>query len=971
MGQGELPKSILIVEVGEASASVEYAGLVSRGFAVRLTRDSEDVVSLYRDDPPDVVLMDIAPSRGAEAAALASKLFSLRPGSLVFIVPQSDQRQIEYLRDVPHCGNLVKGVDDSVLMETVLLSYGNFRIRERYGRLLELNPAVIYSAQVIPGEQGVMPATFVSGNVEACLGYAPEEVMNDTRFWFDCVHPDDRENVVAAVSLLFDKGALSHEYRFRHKDGSYRWLHDDLRLVYDRDGNPVDLIGSWFDITERRRMEDDLARSERMYRFIADNIGDLIFSIDMRTMATTYVSPSIERVLGFTVEERLKMSLKDMVTPASFQAGMENYSHQLEIVETGRAPQNRIFMMDLECYHKDGSVRVLETLFSGIRDADGRLTGVIGLSRDNTERRLYEEKIKLSEAHFRALIENSSDVVIVLDDGGRIRYVSPSVKHIMGYTVSERIGRYPFDNIHPDDHERIMVAMSRALRNGDKKLTVEYRFRHRNGSWLSLESTGSDLRDDPAVRGIVINTRDVTDRKEAERALEDRERYYRTLIENSSDVIAILDDTGRAIYASPSAESILGLSHGERIGENAFEYVHPDDRERTLHILSDALSKEEEVIRAEFRFLHKDGTWRYLDVIGNDRRKDTAISGIVVNIRDVTERRLMEDALRLSEERYRLLFENSLDGVLLTEPSGNILRANPMACRIFERSEEELRECGRSGIIDESDPRFESALAERELTGRFIGELNFLRKDGTPFPAEISSAVYTDDGGKIKSSMLIRDITARKRDDEKIRELLQDRETLLREVHHRIKNNMSTIASLFSLGINDIKDPSAAAVLQDMRGRVLAMMKLYDKLYRTDDYSGVNARGYVEELVREIRDSYFTGSTVAIESEIDDLRINPKSIYSLGILINELVSNALKYAFPDGGTGQISISIKSIDEAQCLLMVSDDGIGYTVDQASRLKGFGLTLVDIMVKQCDGSIKVFGENGTRYEIILKL
>ncbi len=959
------------MEVGKTSAVIERDGLSSFGFAVELMSSPEKALEFFRDKPPDVVLMDVAPSSGGEAAKLAKNMLSVRFTSLVFIVPSSDQKQIEFLRDIPHCGNLIKGVDIVFLAETIKLSFRNFKIREHDGRLLELNPAVIYSARVMPGERSVMPVSYVSGNLKSYLGYEPAEMMNNTAFWFDCVHPEDKDRVLSGVASLFYKGVLSHEYRFRHKNGSYRWLHDDLHLVYDGVGEPVELIGSWFDITERRLMEDDLARSEKMYRFMADNIADLIFSIDMSTMTTTFVSPSVERILGFTVEERLRMPLKAMVTPASFKAGIENYVRQIEIERSDPVPQNRVFMMDLECYHKDGSVRVLETLFSGIRDAGNHLTGVIGLSRDNTERRAFEEKLRINEAYFRALTDNSSDVVIVLDDGGRIRYVSTSVKPVFGFEVSERIGRDPFDNIHPEDHERVMTAMARALRGGVKKLTIEYRFRHRNGTWLTVESIGSDLRDDPAIRGIVINTRDVTERRAAEKTLEDRERYYRTLIENSSDVIAILDETGRTIYASPSAETVLGLSRGERIGENAFDYVHPEDRERAFNILARAVAAGDEVIRAEFRFLHKDGSWRYLDVIGNDRRQDPAVRGIVVNIRDVTDRRLVEDALHVSEERFRLLFENSLDGVMLTEPNGGILRANPTACRIFDKSEEEIIAGGRSGIIDTSDPRLAAALDERERSGRFFGELTFLRKNGIPFPAEISSAIFTDGAGNKKSSMIIRDITERKRNEEKIRELLRERETLLREVHHRIKNNMSTIASLFSLGLNGMKDSAGAAILQDMRGRVLAMMKIYDKLYRTDDYSGVNARVYMEELIREIAAAYTSGNEVSIETEIDDLRINPKSIFSLGIIINELVSNSMKYAFPGGRTGHIMVSLKRIDEIVCQVIVSDDGIGHAGSQPQSTKGFGLTLVDIMVKQCDGSINVISEGGTSYEIRLKL
>ncbi|HNR88544.1 MAG TPA: PAS domain S-box protein [Spirochaetota bacterium] len=722
MRSRELPKTILLVQIGGSSSSEEYQQLTARGYDVYLAHSPEDALARYHGKPDEVVVVDIAPSSGEAAAVFAAQLLSFRPCSLVFIVPPSDLRQIEYLRDVPHCGNLVKGVDVVVLDETIILSFGNFKTREHSGRLLELNPAVIYSACVVPEERSVMPATFVSGNIETLLGYTPEEVLHDAAFWFECVHPKDRARVLSGVADLFEKGSLSHEYRFRHKNGAYRWLHDNMRLTYDRDGEPIELIGAWFDITERRDIEDKLAHSENMYRFIAENIADLIFTIDFESMKTTYVSPSVERILGYTVEDRMLMPFEAMVTPASFRLGMEAYTREIGPIAPAGKQLNRVFMMDLECYHRDGSVRVLETLFSSIRDAEGRLTGVIGLSRDNTERRELEKKMRLNEALFRALIENSSDVVIVLDDGSRIKYVSPSVKSVFGYEVSERIGVNPFDNIHPEDRDRVMQEMANALRNGVKKLTLEYRFRHRNGSWLTVESIGSDLRDDPTVSGIVINTRDITERKMSE---------------------------------------------------------------------------------------------------------------------------------------------------------------------------------------------------------------------------------------------------------EKVRRLLNDREVLLKEVHHRIKNNMAMIASLFKLGLKDVNDPSSVAVLEDMRGRILTMMKIYDKLYHTDDYTGLHVRAYIEELAREITSAYISGNSICVETDIEDIRIGTKTMYSLGIIINELVSNAIKYAFHDGQVGTVAISLKSIDGSRCELIMSDNGIGYDQVTSSHHAGFGLSLVDMMIKQCNGTLSVVSDHGTRYTITLQV
>ncbi|PKN17014.1 MAG: hypothetical protein CVU71_17870 [Deltaproteobacteria bacterium HGW-Deltaproteobacteria-6] len=170
---------------------------------------------------------------------------------------------------------------------------------------------------------------------------------------------------------------------------------------------------------------------------------------------------------------------------------------------------------------------------------------------------------------------------------------------------------------------------------------------------------------------------------------------------------------------------------------------------------------------------------------------------------EIASRKQAEFSLRESEERYRSLFENSMDGVLLTEPGGNILKANPAACRIFARSEAEICRIGRDGVVDASDPRLPKALEERERTGRFAGELTFLRKDGTKFPGEISSVIFRDAEGKLKTSMIIRDISGRKQAEsqkeaalEEIRKLNEDLE---KRIGERTAELRSTIAQLEDL----------------------------------------------------------------------------------------------------------------------------------------------------------------------------
>ncbi len=221
--------------------------------------------------------------------------------------------------------------------------------------------------------------------------------------------------------------------------------------------------------------------------------------------------------------------------------------------------------------------------------------------------------------------------------------------------------------------------------------------------------------------------------------------------------------------------SILGYSRDEIVRMTWPEITHPDDLAADLKQFSRVLSGQSDQYNMDKRFIRKDGkvVWTHLSV-GCVRKPDGSIDHIIAMIEDITNVKLAEEALKESEERYRSLFENSIDAVLLTAPDGRIIAANPEARRIFGHTEEEICRIGRAGLMDLTDPRLEAALEERVRTGQFRGELMFVRKEGTSFPGDISSVIFRDRDGNSKTSMIIRDITDRKQAEIALRESEED-----------------------------------------------------------------------------------------------------------------------------------------------------------------------------------------------------
>ncbi len=222
--------------------------------------------------------------------------------------------------------------------------------------------------------------------------------------------------------------------------------------------------------------------------------------------------------------------------------------------------------------------------------------------------------------------------------------------------------------------------------------------------------------------------------------------------------------------------SILGYSRDEIVRMTWTEMTHPDDLAADLEQFNRVLSGQTDHYHMEKRFIRKDGKIICTDLsVGCVRKPDGSVDHIVAVVEDITSVKLAEKELQASEEKYRSLFNNSIDAVLLTIPDGIILAANPEACRIFQRSEEEICRIGRAGLMDLTDPRLTAALEERARTGRFQGELTFIRKDGTSFPGEVSTVIFRDHDGRQKTSMIVRDMSEKRKRE-------QDYQSLFREM---------------------------------------------------------------------------------------------------------------------------------------------------------------------------------------------
>ncbi|HNY13250.1 MAG TPA: PAS domain S-box protein, partial [Candidatus Wallbacteria bacterium] len=517
------------------------------------------------------------------------------------------------------------------------------------------------------------------------------------------------------------------------------------------------------------------------------------------------------------------------------------------------------------------------------------------------------------------------------------------------------------------------------------------RVRHANGAWYWHTSSGVPLKDDDGmILGFYGIARDITERKRAEDELLASRRQLKDIIEFLPDATLAIDDKKQIIIWNKAIEKMTGVPASEMLGKGDYCYAVPFYGTARQSLMSFIFSERGE-IDARYSNVVREGDTLVVEVFCNAlygnkgawvlakasplHDQSGNVIGAIESIRDITERKLAEAALMESEQLHRSLLGGSPDIIVITDLEGRVLKiSNVVLAKFGYDSESELT--GRlitEFIAVEDRERVMSDIAlmfKGVMTGP--DEYHGLRKDGSTFDIEGDSEFIRDlDGRPAKIVIIARDITERKLAEEKIKDLLAEKQIMLKEVHHRIKNNMNTVAGLMLLQTDALKDPAAVAALMDARSRVISMMLLYDKLYRSDDFKEMSFSEYISPLVDEIVDNFPNKSIVKIEKQIDAFMLDAKRLSYLGIIINELLTNIMKYAFKGLSSGAINVFAQKKEDL-VTIVVGDNGVGLpvSVDLASS-GGFGLQLVDMMIRQLRGTIRIERCKGTKFVLEFNL
>ena len=455
--------------------------------------------------------------------------------------------------------------------------------------------------------------------------------------------------------------------------------------------------------------------------------------------------------------------------------------------------------------------------------------------------------------------------------------------------------------------------------------------------------------------------------------------------DHASDIVSVVDARGIVRFVSPACRRILGYEPDEMVGRHGEDFVHEGDSVRSSFLRAAAAGNPH--FTSVFRARRKDGTYVWAEATGSFRREPEtgAVVEVLAITRDISERRAAADALAAttdalarSEANLRTLVERVPLGVAVSR-GGVVLYANAALVALFAY-ERPGQIVGRS-MLDFVHPEARAFAVDREERIEVGGQpapdfVRCSRRDGREIVLETTSVTLDADGGTSILSLL-RDVTeerrveaARAQAEAAVRAALAEKDILLREIHHRVKNNLQVIASLVNLQANKLEDGAARVALDEIRARVRAIALLHEKLYQSKDLARIDMREYVVGLVSDLTRMHGSAARgVAVETRVDAMRLDLETAMPCGLILNELLTNALKHAFPapDAGAPRVEIGLRA-DDGHLELSVADNGVGLA--DGTRLEDsstLGWILVRTLGDQMGASIRLEGQGGVRCTI----
>lgn len=775
---------------------------------------------------------------------------------------------------------------------------------------------------------GTLEPRFLSFTAEKILGSSRDELTTEPELWLEAIDPQDRPEVRRA--MLDTAGPQPRELTFRvRRAEEVRWARAQITAA------PAGFVMvSLEDVTERLLAEHALRTSEAQYRKIVETAFEGIVQVDAN-FRITYVNRRMAEMINMPAEEMVGRGVFDFLPKAQ--------RHEADtLIERRRQGVTETYQMLVPS--RAGGPRVLQVSTEPLFDEAGLFAGSLGMVSDLTDQTRAELAVRASQQRFRALAIHSPTGIFQCDAQAQCLFINQRFAEIAGIPPEGTADWAWLRTLHPQDRDATVAAWRAAVKS-EGEFNHEFRFLHACGNVRWVWGTAIPLRDEAGhVINYLGNVLDITERKRAEESLRASELRFRLLSGCSPVGIFLTDQRGDVVYVNPKYQAIAGASAHELMGRGFLKTIHPDDRAAAAANWK-SLGTSPGPHDAVRRYLHPDGSCRWVHVRSSPLISTQGMMiGRVGTVEDITERRQVEDQLRQSEERYRLLAEHSTDMISKHSPEGTYLYVSPASRSLFGFEPEELLGTHPIDYVHPDDVTAAwqgyAAIAERPRVGTVAARAR--RKDGSYVWVETLAKTLPDDDPHGPGTIIAvtRDITARKRAEDMLHESekLAAAGRLAARIAHEINNPLAGIRNSFLLIEDAIPRHhpyfSYLVRIEKEIDRIARIVRRMFDLYRPEQVQRQSIE--LDDTIRDVvalLDSIAATHDVRLVVQGADasgkLRLPEDSIRQ--VLYNVVV-NAIE-ASPRGGTVRIQSARR---DSAIEISVADDGPGISPELRSQI-----------------------------------
>ncbi len=866
---------------------------------------------------------------------------------------------------------------------------------------------VIFHFTFVPG----LLLKFISDSSKNVLGFTPEQIYLNPDILKNHIHPEDKHLLIiskrAYLRLPKEETDKKIILRFKHKNGRLKHLEIAVNPVYDKKKNLVGLIGNMRDVTDRIETEKLLIETKNKFDLITNNGNDIIcFYTYWPEERYLYVSPNIKKILGYEPKALLNDRL-------FFKSKL--VSEKLEFLKSEKLLQQYQRRNVVKNYHfafkvlnKDNEEIWLENNLVPITNSRGKIDFFINILRDVTEQKEADIEIENQYINYRNLLDNSP-VAYVIHDHGVCLYVNNALMRLFKIKSKGQIlGKFGLDFFNEDERVKALSRIREIYSNKTSRSFHNYVIKDIEGNPIEVEikSVLIKFNNKDCILSLVNNLTDQRQRerekveamiteatnKKLQKEIHEREQVQRSLLEKTAHLSSILENSTHLIWTINNklqvtsynqnffnvvkrqlgVELRIGMKIDEHLTKNKDYYVsfwYPRYAE-TFKGKKMEFEREDFDERKVFRKV-------YMNPIANINSEITEISCIA---HDITDSKIYEQQLIKQTGKLGAIFDSSHHYIWtidrdekLTSFNKNynelimsIYNTKPYVGLVLDR-----------GVLS-NDKQYNELLKfhyEKAFNGMATSfEIETTDKDRKNIYLEIFLNPIYENNTVVEVSGIAHNITEKKHVQQRMELSLKEKEILLKEVHHRVKNNMQVISSILNLQSSYVSDEYALTLLKESQNRIKTMAYIHESLYQNKSFTSVNFSEYVHTLVNNIVQSYsYSTEKIKLEISVDPVSLSLDSSIPAGLIINELITNCIKHAFPGTREGVITFNLRCKNNF-VFLDLKDNGAGFApgVDFENS-HSLGLQLVNTLIEQIDGKLKFNSEKdkGTHVVVSFKM